>query len=72
MSTRRTLRVLAATVAALALAAGCSRAGGDDKPAPAAAQGNATEVRLGYFPNVTHLPAIIGVKKDFYTKELAG
>ncbi|MFD1051620.1 ABC transporter substrate-binding protein, partial [Kibdelosporangium lantanae] len=44
--------------------------GGDDKPAPAAAQGDATEVRLGYFPNVTHLPAIIGVKKDFYTKEL--
>jgi len=70
VSTRRTLRVLTAAVAALALAAGCSRAGGSDKPAPAAAQGNATEVRLGYFPNVTHLPAIVGVKKDFYTQEL--
>ncbi|WP_132124886.1 ABC transporter substrate-binding protein [Actinocrispum wychmicini] len=57
-------------MAALSLAAGCSRAGGGDKPAPAAAQGDATEVRIGYFPNVTHTPAIIGVKKDFYTKEL--
>jgi NitT/TauT family transport system substrate-binding protein len=28
------------------------------------------EVRLGYFPNVTHAPAIIGQKKDFYAKEL--
>jgi NitT/TauT family transport system substrate-binding protein len=70
VSTRRTLRFLAAAMAALALAAGCSRAGGNDKPAPVAAQGDATEVRLGYFPNVTHTPAIIGVKKDFYTKEL--
>jgi sulfonate transport system substrate-binding protein len=70
VSTRRTLRLLAAGLAALTLAAGCSRAGGDDKPAPAAAQGDATEVRVGYFPNVTHLPAIVGVKKDFYTAEL--
>lgn len=67
MSTRRTLRLIAAGMAALALAAGCSRAA-EEKPA--AAQGDATEVRLGYFPNVTHTPAIIGVKKDFYTKEL--
>src|SRR5205823_5958479 len=70
VTTTRTLRLLAAGLVALAMAAGCSRAGGGDKPAPAAAQGDATEVRLGYFPNVTHAPAIIGVKKDFYTKEL--
>jgi NitT/TauT family transport system substrate-binding protein len=35
----------------------------------AQAQGPA-EVRLGYFPNVTHAPAIIGQKKEFYAKEL--
>src|SRR5262245_54739791 len=70
VNTRRTLRLATAGLLALAMVAGCSRAGGSDKPAPAAAQGAATEVRLGYFPNVTHTPAIIGVKQDFYTKEL--
>lgn len=71
MSTRRTLRLLAAATAALALAAGCSRAdsGGSAAPAAPQAQGPA-EVRLGYFPNVTHAPAIIGDKKSFYAKEL--
>ncbi|MBP2319709.1 NitT/TauT family transport system substrate-binding protein [Kibdelosporangium banguiense] len=70
MSTSRTLRLLAAVTAALALAAGCSRAGsGSDTPVQAQAQGPA-EVRLGYFPNVTHAPAIIGQKKEFYAKEL--
>jgi NitT/TauT family transport system substrate-binding protein len=69
VSTTRRLRLLAAGLAALALAAGCSRAGGGDAPAQAQTQGPA-EVRLGYFPNVTHAPAILGVKKDFYAKEL--
>jgi NitT/TauT family transport system substrate-binding protein len=27
-------------------------------------------VRLGYFPNVTHAPAIVGVEKGLFTKEL--
>lgn len=70
MSTARTLRLAAAGLVALAFAAGCTRAGGSDTPAPAQAQGPAAEVRLGYFPNVTHAPAIIGAKKDFYTREL--
>jgi NitT/TauT family transport system substrate-binding protein len=71
VSTTRTLRLLAAATAALALAAGCSRAGGNETQAPASAQAQGpAEVRLGYFPNVTHAPAIIGAKKDFYTKEL--
>ncbi|MFD8493196.1 ABC transporter substrate-binding protein [Amycolatopsis sp. NPDC059657] len=65
-------RLLAATLAGLALSAGlaaCSRA--DSDPAPAAApQNTAAEVRVGYFPNVTHAPALIGVKKDFFKKEL--
>nr|WP_042194886.1 ABC transporter substrate-binding protein [Kibdelosporangium sp. MJ126-NF4]CEL21214.1 ABC-type probable sulfate transporter, periplasmic binding protein [Kibdelosporangium sp. MJ126-NF4]CTQ96220.1 ABC-type probable sulfate transporter, periplasmic binding protein [Kibdelosporangium sp. MJ126-NF4] len=69
MSTTRTLRLLAAATAALALAAGCSRADGGNTPVAAQAQGPA-EVRLGYFPNVTHAPAIIGQRKEFYAKEL--
>ncbi len=27
-------------------------------------------VRVGYFPNVTHAPAIVGVEKGFFAKEL--
>lgn len=69
MSTTRTFRLLAAATAALALAAGCSRADGGNAPVQAQAQGPA-EVRLGYFPNVTHAPAIIGQRKEFYAKEL--
>jgi len=30
----------------------------------------AAVVRVGYFPNITHAPAIIGLKKDFFKKEL--
>ncbi|MHA6781263.1 ABC transporter substrate-binding protein [Pseudonocardia saturnea] len=68
MSRPRTL--LVALTAALALAA-CSRA----EPAPAApaepaAGGTATELRLGYFPNVTHAAAIIGDQEGLFTKEL--
>lgn len=61
---------LIAGVSALALLSACSRAG-SDTPAPAAAdQGPATEVHLGYFPNVTHAAALIGLEKGFFTKEL--
>ncbi|EWM12969.1 ABC transporter substrate-binding protein [Kutzneria sp. 744] len=63
--------LLAAGVSALALLSACSRAGGSDAPAPAAAdQGPATEVHLGYFPNVTHAAALIGLEKGFFAKEL--
>jgi NitT/TauT family transport system substrate-binding protein len=72
VSASRRLRLLATGLAALTLAAGCSRAGGGgDQPAPAPAQAQGpAEVKIGYFPNVTHTPAILGVKKDFYAKEL--
>jgi NitT/TauT family transport system substrate-binding protein len=70
--TPRRSRVLATTLAAAALAAGlvsCSRAA-STAPAQAPAQAPATEVRVGYFPNVTHAPALIGVKKDFFKQQL--
>ena len=58
-------------VAALLTATACSRA----QPAPSAPAapvdgGVAPEVRLGYFPNVTHAPAIIGVEQGFFAQEL--
>ncbi|MEU7480264.1 ABC transporter substrate-binding protein [Lentzea sp. NPDC042327] len=50
---------------------GCSRAGTSDTPA-AESKGAAAEVRLGYFPNITHAAALIGVEKGLYAKELGG
>lgn len=76
------MRRLAATrpfrllTAALALtvtvtAAGCSRADRNETPAAASSgKGPATELRLGYFPNVTHAAALVGLGKGLFTKDL--
>src|SRR5262245_9274922 len=53
----------------LATFAGCSRAD-NSSGADATKQGPATELRLGYFPNVPHAAALIGLDKGFFTKEL--
>jgi NitT/TauT family transport system substrate-binding protein len=54
------------------LASACSRADRGDEDAGSAAQdkGPAAELRLGYFPNVTHAPALIGLEKGLFEKEL--
>lgn len=64
----RVLPVLLAATALVAVA-GCSRAA-DPAAAPVASQGAASEVRVGYFPNMTHAPALIGVKNGFFAQEL--
>jgi NitT/TauT family transport system substrate-binding protein len=67
----RPFRLLAAALVLSLAAAGCSRAGGDDQPAAASNdKGAAAELRLGYFPNVTHAAALIGLGKGLFTKEL--
>ncbi|MFC0434476.1 ABC transporter substrate-binding protein [Kutzneria buriramensis] len=67
---RRALALIAG-VSALALLSACSRAGGDTPSTPAVAdQGPAAEIHLGYFPNVTHAAALIGLDKGFFAKEL--
>ncbi|WP_433269798.1 ABC transporter substrate-binding protein [Actinosynnema sp. CS-041913] len=74
MSNRRSIltKSLAILTAFAALAA-CSRAGGGDNAGtPADDKGPAAEVRLGYFPNVTHAAALIGVDKGYFAKELGG
>jgi NitT/TauT family transport system substrate-binding protein len=62
-----------ALVVAMALGA-CSRADSGSSSgasAPSATnQGAAAELRLGYFPNVTHAAALIAADKGFFTKEL--
>lgn len=55
----------------LLVLAGCSRAEPAASPAaPAAASAPAAELRLGYFPNVTHAPAIVGLERGLFTAEL--
>jgi NitT/TauT family transport system substrate-binding protein len=50
----------------LALLAGC----GNPDTQSVSENTAATEVRLGYFPNITHASAMIGVEKGFFQKEL--
>ena len=67
-------RVAASLLVLLALLIGAAACSSDEKtstggsPTSAADGGNATAstVRLGYFPNVTHAPAIVGVEKGFF------
>ena len=64
-------RPLVATIAALSLlATACSRVDRGDEPESAPDQGPAAELRLGYLPNVTHAPALIGLEKGLFDKEL--
>jgi NitT/TauT family transport system substrate-binding protein len=61
-------RLLAAGIAAVALlAAGCS------SQATAAGSASAPVVlRLGFLANITHEPALVGLAKGFFAKELGG
>ena len=70
---RRTVLVAVAATAALALAAcGSDEPGTSTAAGTGAAGGAATapELRLGYFANVTHGPAIVGVDKGYIADEL--
>ncbi len=65
--------VLAAALLVTALlvsVAGCSRAAEAPAATPPASTSPAAELRLGYFPNITHAPALIGVEKGFFAREL--
>jgi NitT/TauT family transport system substrate-binding protein len=65
-------RILTAATALLTLAAlgGCSRVDRGTGAEQATDKGPAAEVRLGYFPNVTHAAALIGLEKGLFDKEL--
>jgi NitT/TauT family transport system substrate-binding protein len=67
---RRALTTGLAALAAIGLAAGCSRAQESTSTAPAATTSPAPELRLGYFPNITHAPALIGVSQNLFAQEL--
>jgi NitT/TauT family transport system substrate-binding protein len=67
--TRRTIRRAALGVLVLALVpallSGCAAGGSAAAPA-----GPAAELRLGYFDNVTHAPALVGLEKGFLAESL--
>ncbi|MFB9431301.1 ABC transporter substrate-binding protein [Streptoalloteichus tenebrarius] len=69
---RRTRAVLAvlALVPLLTTLGACSRADRGPSADAASDRGPAAELRLGYFPNVTHASALIGVDKEFFAREL--
>jgi NitT/TauT family transport system substrate-binding protein len=71
----RTIRALALATAALVTSTALAACGSDEpaKTAAEAAAGNAPEattVKLGYFPNITHAPALVGVNKKLFDEKL--
>ena len=73
MPTLRTTRRRATTLLALVpLTAGLAACGGDADGASGTTgdSGAAAELRLGYFANVTHAAALIGVEEELFTAEL--
>jgi len=62
-------RALIATgMAAAAAAAGCSAAGADS--GNPAGPGRPVVLRLGFLTNITHAPALVGVAKGFFARQL--
>jgi NitT/TauT family transport system substrate-binding protein len=57
----RSAALVLAVVAGTGLLAACGDSGGST---------DTTQVRLGFFPNITHATALVGVQKGFYTKYL--
>src|ERR1700754_2231450 len=62
---RRTMRwrYAAAALAVLSGVGTLTSCGGDSS-------GGGAEVRLGYFPNITHATALVGVQKGFFAQHL--
>jgi NitT/TauT family transport system substrate-binding protein len=72
MSTKRVLATVVLALGLVAAACGSGEEAGqttDESGAPAG--GNKT-LRLGYFPNLTHATAIVGVEKGFIKERLGG
>jgi NitT/TauT family transport system substrate-binding protein len=68
----RTLRALALAATAIAASSALAACGGDDSKTASGsgATAEAATIRLGYFPNITHAPALVGVNKGFFQTAL--
>ena len=69
MTRSRPWRALVVAALAVLALAGCTRAQ-ESAPTPVADQGPAPELRLGYFPNITHAGALIGVQNGLFAQNL--
>jgi NitT/TauT family transport system substrate-binding protein len=71
-------RRVAGALAALALATvglgACSDSAADSGSGGSSddSSGESVELRLGYFPNLTHAPGIVGIQKGFFDEALSG
>ncbi|MFJ9714398.1 aliphatic sulfonate ABC transporter substrate-binding protein [Streptomyces sp. NPDC101213] len=76
LTSLRTLAVMAALPLLLTACGYGSHSTDDGKQTPAAAAGakrlSADEVKIGYFPNLTHATALVGVQEGLLQKELGG
>jgi NitT/TauT family transport system substrate-binding protein len=61
---------LAAVALAVLAGTGALTSCGDDSNEPASGGGGTTQVKLGFFPNVTHATALVGVGKGIFAKDL--
>ncbi len=60
-----------ATLAAVGVATmGTTAACGDDDSATGGGDSGPVTLRLGYFPNITHAPAVVGVEKGIFAEKL--
>ena len=70
----RRVTAAAAVGAALLLAAGCSSSSSSSSAASSGADpsggSSPVTVRLGFLTNITHAPALVGLKEGFFTKDL--
>ena len=65
------LRAAAAVVGLTLLLGACGTAGGAEAGSDSGqAEKKATAVRLGYFPNLTHAPALVGVQQGLFADAL--
>ena len=64
------MKRLKISLLALVLSLGALLAACGNNEASSDSNGNATEVRLGYFPNLTHISTIIALEKGFFEAEL--
>ena len=68
-TTRTTLTITALGVAAMMLT-GCTASAGAASDTDGASSGPADELRLGYFANVTHAPALVGLEAGLFEDAL--
>ncbi|WP_229071461.1 ABC transporter substrate-binding protein [Actinoplanes sp. DH11] len=68
--TRRALVLVTAAVAASTLLAACGSADENTAAGTSGATAEAKKINLGYFPNITHAPALVGVNKGLFAEAL--